>query len=500
MVFCGKASKGCLRCRQKKKKCDEQKPSCGRCVRTKSVCLGYRDPLMLNFRDESENIERKFKATSSTENIHHNTANCLDIYKQDFPNVSPTNCPLYPLEYQAVCFFFSTFLGLGPAWASKGYFNLLPQMYEKSKPDDALPEAITSIGMASLSNVRDDPGIMTVARAKYTSTLRLLGTRLSDPKVATIDETCVVVILLGLYETVTCYTAHEIRSWEAHIKAAITLLNICGPEKLEDTTGREIFLELRHQIVTLCFVNRIAVPSAIMKWSSAIQQAQDELSILNENLYRVMYQLCLCRSQSTSDPYTTLFTLFDINKDLQEWESHAMRVCKYTSITTDHCRMVLGGYYHVYDDAYSAGLWNSYRCACIFTNELIMDYLQSVRNSGYKSGMAANVETYPDAVQWQAAEDMILSMCLEICASTPYYFNFQGCDPTRTGPQSAASCQLAVWPLYVAGSMGCSSDMMRGWVMAQLIRLGSIIGTRHTTTLAMLLKSKEELADWLNKT
>jgi hypothetical protein len=89
----------------------------------------------------------------------------------------------------------------------------------------------------------------------------------------------------------------------------------------------------------------------------------------------------------------------------------------------------------------------------------------------------------PHEVQRQVLYAMIELMCLDICASVPFYFNYQSCDRSRTSPRDTINCQSLIWPLYVAGSMG--------WVMHHLIRLGNIIGTKQTSMLAAILLSKE---------
>lgn len=92
MVYCGKPSGSCHSCREKKTRvcytialpyhfhritvaatlvkfcnvdkpqCDQRLPGCTQCERAKRVCPGYRVPGDLLFRNESDNVIRKFKA------------------------------------------------------------------------------------------------------------------------------------------------------------------------------------------------------------------------------------------------------------------------------------------------------------------------------------------------------------------------------------------------------------------------------------------------------
>jgi hypothetical protein len=138
-------------------------------------------------------------------------------------------------------------------------------------------------------------------------------------------------------------------------------------------------------------------------------------------------------------------------------------------------------------------MWNGYRCANILLHELIIHAL-----SEPNSPSADNFQKIQD--QLSVSQSIMDNHCFDICASVPYYLNFQNCHGMRSEGNSlpsAADCQPVIWPLYVAASMDSSSDMMRGWAMVQLIRLGRIIGTQHTAVLAGLLRSKCEISKWI---
>ncbi|PSR90401.1 hypothetical protein BD289DRAFT_217123 [Coniella lustricola] len=63
MVYCGKASLGCLSCRKRRIKCDRRQPECTQCVRLSKSCPGYRDQLSLMFRDETVKVEKRVRAS-----------------------------------------------------------------------------------------------------------------------------------------------------------------------------------------------------------------------------------------------------------------------------------------------------------------------------------------------------------------------------------------------------------------------------------------------------
>jgi hypothetical protein len=66
MVYCGKPSKGCSNCRERKVRCDQREPTCGQCEKRQQACPGYRNMVDLMFRDESNHVIKK--ATRTTKN------------------------------------------------------------------------------------------------------------------------------------------------------------------------------------------------------------------------------------------------------------------------------------------------------------------------------------------------------------------------------------------------------------------------------------------------
>ncbi|KAK1464418.1 hypothetical protein CCUS01_07991 [Colletotrichum cuscutae] len=65
MVYCGKPSKGCSNCRERKIRCDQKEPGCGQCEKRQQQCPGYRNLVDLMFRDESSHVIKKAAKTKA---------------------------------------------------------------------------------------------------------------------------------------------------------------------------------------------------------------------------------------------------------------------------------------------------------------------------------------------------------------------------------------------------------------------------------------------------
>lgn len=106
---------------------------------------------------------------------------------------------LPPIKDQANWFFFNNY-HVEESGFYKGHFTDLPSIISQVGEGEALSKAISSIGLASLSNIRNDPHAHESSRREYMSALRLINTALRDPVEVKKNHTILAVMLLGLYE------------------------------------------------------------------------------------------------------------------------------------------------------------------------------------------------------------------------------------------------------------------------------------------------------------
>lgn len=111
-----------------------------------------------------------------------------------------------PIEDQANWFFFNNYYEEGAGFY-KGSFTDLPSIYSQLEEGNALSKAITSVGLASLSNIRNDPRARVSSRREYVSAIRLVNAALADPLEVKKDQTILAVMLLGLYEVIYAFTS-----------------------------------------------------------------------------------------------------------------------------------------------------------------------------------------------------------------------------------------------------------------------------------------------------
>lgn len=217
--------------------CDQTRPACNRCVKSKRACPGYRDQLSLLFRDESQSVAKKAKSHSSNVSSSNSPSQatgggsfqfvddavgfittsqdvgpwalgtCWEIASpQDSRDQVELQLPLYSLKesdrFQATCFFFSSYSwlysGLMQGRDPHGELSPLAPMGEK-----AMMDAMVSVGMASLSNLRGSQSMRLTACREYSKALKWTNAAISDRKQATEDTTLAAILCLSLFEVFT---------------------------------------------------------------------------------------------------------------------------------------------------------------------------------------------------------------------------------------------------------------------------------------------------------
>ena len=105
----------------------------------------------------------------------------------------------YSFESQGSYFFIRNHVALGPGGQSNWFLGQLV-LQREARVQGVLAEAITSVGMATLSNINRSTGQMAAARLKYSAALRATNCALLDPLEARSDETFIAIMLLAAFE------------------------------------------------------------------------------------------------------------------------------------------------------------------------------------------------------------------------------------------------------------------------------------------------------------
>ncbi|KAF1916436.1 hypothetical protein BDU57DRAFT_556668 [Ampelomyces quisqualis] len=333
MVYRGRPSTGCKRCRERKVKCDERPGRCVKCEERKITCPGYDRTAHALFHDETAKVEAKAKLSNARADTVRK--------KQDGENMalvlsnaaeSPKIHLLAPLIDQGISFFMAHHaVGLDqPSITSSEYNRYL-------STDGFHPlilTTMTALGIAGVANLYMDPGLKCEATKWYLKAIRMANEAISSPTKVHKDTTLVAVNLLTLFEAT--FNEDSLSGWSHHVDGASLLIKVRGDDQVHTAAARRLYLHTVGLLTINCMGKEII--------DRALELDTAEAAIF-ENVPR-------------------------------DWRYDTVPC--YEKITG-----VFGHYYHVYHTHSAAQTWNWVRYNRIYFHDIIRNYrIPLVRVSG----------------------------------------------------------------------------------------------------------------------
>ena len=251
----------------KKCQCDETRPICQRCIKSKRACLGYKDVKGFFFRDDTEAVERKAIASQvrATKQASHESSKALVIRQHDDPSSScsspqsdidfiSSSLPQCP-EDSAVCYFMTNYVmrSRHPE-TSRGFMEHLLPFYVSSSSNSPLSFATTATALYAHRELIPGTAARSAARARavanYVEALRLINLAIQDPKEAKSDSLLMAVLLLGLYEVSAGLT---ICTLSEHLLQRVLMLTC----KLANCCNRDFYPLCRTSYARGCCLGQI---------------------------------------------------------------------------------------------------------------------------------------------------------------------------------------------------------------------------------------------------
>ncbi|KAK1595880.1 uncharacterized protein LY79DRAFT_95327 [Colletotrichum navitas] len=286
MVNTGKPSGGCKLCRARRIKCDEGKPFCMRCKKSRRQCPGYRDPFEANIRDETKATIKRFKKSRGEEGSDEDNditpicnKQCLKTvagpkYKT-FDYSNPVTFPWHnnddttdededipksmfdSLDEQASCYFLSEFIIVPQTPTARGYYRFLPRFLSGQKVSKCLYQTYKAVSLAALANRRtvNASAALFHAQGHYVRAVRAVNKAIMDPQEVLDDQTLGAVLMLAFYEILTA-SRGSIAAYTDHMKGAAIIVKLRGQKGLETPEGEELFAITRNQCLSIhCLPN-----------------------------------------------------------------------------------------------------------------------------------------------------------------------------------------------------------------------------------------------------
>ncbi|KAI2812285.1 transcriptional regulator family: Fungal Specific TF [Aspergillus niger] len=532
MVYSGKPSLACERCRPRRLKCDWGKPSCSQCIRAKVDCPGYRSALEYKFRDQSRDVIRKaqLKAERESEEISKRQKRTVKGNSNQMLTYSssPSSNLSYPTAELAKGYLFVNYIAKGDRGAYMPYLSTLANHLESSAVNDAL----TAAGLAALSNIYRSRQLMYTARQHYMTALSQTSSSLSHAHLSTRDETLATVVLLSMFEVLTCSDGLFINRWIKHLDGAAILIETRGPEQLTRPEGLALFSQLRTQIV-LSHIYRQKHTSAMIRRLSqeTAKYRPNKDDAIVDRLSSVtipLGDLCAAIKEGTiSCPSEIVRYALNLDAQIQSIMSDIPASMGYKTVNVALAQgvptvdTVWGAQYHTYRDITVSSFWNNYRSARLVLLELIVEAIgaMNIHFPGNTKEEHQHLLRECQQISRQLVED--------ICASVPFHLGsvvddshvdkfsgsttFKSSDankhraskPPHLSSESpfgapAAGGFALMWPLLIAADSGYAPKELRSWIIHCLDKIGHSMGINQALAMAQLVREGESTRAWLS--
>ncbi|KAF4998638.1 hypothetical protein FGRMN_2964 [Fusarium graminum] len=278
MVFPGRFSSGCLRCRQRKVKCDEGKPTCRRCYNYGKPCLGYTDEFQFRHavqKDRSQSVSST-ASRSSTAARSTTTASPPPVADKKKVEKTPAKAnkrlveassrrrsmamamvrhPTESYENISLCYFIRRFVSPRDDDGLPGHFTFLPSLYDHHKTG-LIETATLSVAQLAAYNHLGKEELRTESMKNYGRVIKGLQQSIQSDDQAMDDKVIATILLLCAYK-VSCpfrapavipltkeqdFSGEGLGDPKEHAAGLFYLLEKRGPSQIGTKWGAELFL------------------------------------------------------------------------------------------------------------------------------------------------------------------------------------------------------------------------------------------------------------------
>ncbi|KAI1339481.1 hypothetical protein F5Y15DRAFT_74117 [Xylariaceae sp. FL0016] len=307
-------SRGCLRCRQRRVKCDQGKPSCQRCINRNEVCEGYRDETSKVIENaastammspESASSRASRRRSRSVEGSSPRPTPAMDrtgaLGSSEIQTAQPHASKRLPwikqrpkevqttLGDDAVDSFMENYV-MYPCseTSSPGFLEHLPCLFKEVNVEGrhALRWAVQAAGYADICGAQSDREIEKRAFECYGLSLNALGESLSAPGKVPDDYDLMTVVVLDIFETLFI---DDPTTRGMHAQGMAHILRLRGHDQIYNTRGWSLFRLAHHRIQKQQLAYRL----------NPTEGPSDTLDRLNDDVACVRLEKDACKISQT---------------------------------------------------------------------------------------------------------------------------------------------------------------------------------------------------------
>lgn len=426
------------------------------------MCRGYRNPLDLAFRDETDAAKRKVLARLGY----------YPVEAYGFP------LPMWDLnlDMETRCreIFFSQYVtGL-----SQSYAPLIP-LYNQAP---AIGHLACSVGAASLAFTTiqfESPEVMGLANKRYLAAIQNLGQALRDPKALESDETLQAILLLDLYKKFSSREAHLPPSWMSHIQGAMSLVAARGPSNFSSLIASQLARNVVTTLMMSCGAAKVFILESLMSLRRELDMFKadtkwDFMEIVCE-IVNLRADVHHNRGGSGTGIYEKAK---EIDQRLASLEDKIPEFWKPVSVlaTVNHQSRLLDGQYDLYPNQYATQIWNALRAMRLEMIKIIRD-----NHPCSKTG----------------ASETINRISRQICHTVPQFI-LPGARPDNAepfSPMQKLQCRTLLAPLYLAAQLSTDGNM-KEWICTSIDYIAEKGNIRVAKDITHMLKADSEEDYW----
>ncbi|EXJ87922.1 hypothetical protein A1O1_04849 [Capronia coronata CBS 617.96] len=463
------------------RRCDESRPSCKRCLKSKRTCPGYDEPsssfhfrhyVPVNHVHDDPDIPPadSRRASGQGDSVRRKTA----AVPSDFESAQLEDDALdtFLLEY---C------VESNDKSISRGFLDGLESLITTAGRSSDLAHAARIVALAGIGNRRRDHNLVHRTRQRYGDLLLSFRQTLADLETASTIESLMTAVLLGIYEIVAADLANHQTQHTTHVAGVAAILSAQN-SPFDLPGGLELFqlhnpimltrpLQQRNNGGVLC----AAISSP---WVQSLDALLVQFNPISNNARALFDQVSV---PTQDEVLQVLEKAVQLEREFAAWA--ASQPEKWTPITIDLSRLSEDDCGHpgkvdIYFDLYVAAVWNTYRK----TRLLMLDVIFRCRSLIGRDGASGNQET---------EEAQILA--LDIIASIPYHLSS---DPERfvrerekslsevaPGTKTAGGL-LLLHPMWVVTVSSVVSSELRSSARDCLAWIGRHMGINQATMLS----------------
>ncbi|KAL3477753.1 hypothetical protein BJX99DRAFT_245966 [Aspergillus californicus] len=489
MTFCCRPSQNCLRCRQRRIKCDRVRPECSQCKRAGKECAGYREETSMLFRDENERTIRRAIAAKErslakqqaivrrpqTAGVLSDAGTTSEVTISKFNTVLVLNrpMPITPgnIDSQGLQFFihhFSTVPWFDGSFLQAQNFAVVQDL----DADPSFRGSVVSIGLAAMSNVRRDNSLLDLARQRHGVTLREVRKAIARPSSSNVGNILRLILMLAIFEMVDAKP--EAKSpWTIHITGVAALL-----KQFPFPRGREFNTQAELWFYFAVIVNYLQVggpfPAELNNWSalrlsSSTGETWPAFELVDILIKFVRFCADSPRRQAKGVE-NILREVLNLDLELQDWMNRLPAQWSFVVKETTDMPGTFYGIYHVYQNVWASRVLNQYHLSRLLVNEVILAYISKLE----------------EPLQWneqaQRSLRVVTQMATDICVGIATQGLFSDSDslPIRSQPRPLMKgIFMRIYPLRVAASATGVPEYLRNWAVERLQNIGDRMGIRQ---------------------